>query len=43
MNASVIPYTPLDAKRWRLATELRPLDPSRGLEVVARRDSQLVQ
>ncbi len=35
------PYVPLDAKGWRMAMGLRPLDPSRWLEVDAHRDGEL--
>lgn len=36
-----LPYVPLDAKGWRFAMGLRPLDPARWLEVDERRDEEL--
>lgn len=36
-------YVPVDARGWRLAMGLRPLDPAQWLEVDARRDDELGQ
>ena len=36
-------YVPLEAKGWRMAMGLRPLDFDRWLEVDARRDDELAQ
>jgi hypothetical protein len=36
-----LPYVPLEAKGWRFAMGLRPLDLARWLEVDARRDEEL--
>lgn len=41
MTADSIPYIPLEPKGWRMAMGLRPLDPSKWLEVDASRDEEL--
>jgi hypothetical protein len=40
---SDFPYVPLEAKGWRMAMGLRPLDMDHWLEVDARRDDELEQ
>jgi heme-dependent oxidative N-demethylase alpha subunit-like protein len=40
---AVTEYVPVDARGWRLAMGLRPLDPAQWLEVDARRDAELAE
>ena len=42
-SVSDFPYIPLEAKGWRMAMGLRPLDLDRWLEVDARRGDELEQ